>query len=137
MTKTMKRIAIQSCSAIEGPLYAVHFEDSVGHCYDWSFEAYAVEGKRYVLRGYRVEGSVRGEEGFLCPNYQARNEAACFAQCVEDRGSIDPALWDEVPERDTLRELMESWGATEAEREKEEDLAWEAAGQPPHISVRR
>jgi hypothetical protein len=137
MTKTMKRIAIQSCSAIEGPLYAVQFEDSVGHCYDWSFEARAVDGKRYVLRGYRVEGSVRGEEGFLCPNYQARNEAERFAQCVEDRGSIDPALWDEVPERDALRELMESWGATEAKREKEEDLAWEAAGQPPHISVRR
>jgi len=135
--KTMKRIAIQSCSAVEGPLYAVHFEDSIGHCYDWSFEASADDGKRYVLRDYRVEGSVRGEEGFLCPNYQARNEAARFAQRVEDRGSIDPALWDEVPERDALRALMESWGATEAAREKEDDLFWEASGRPAHISVRR
>lgn len=137
MKKTMKRIAISSCAGIEGSLYAVQFEDSVGHCYDWSFEAHAVDGKRYVLRGYRVEGSVRGEEGFLCPNYQARDEASRFAQCVEDRGSIDPALWDVVPERDALRDLMESWGATEAQREKEDDLAWEDLGRPAHGSVRR
>ena len=135
--KTMKRIVIQSCAGIEGPLYAVHFEDSIGHCYDWSFEACGADGKRYVLRGYRVEGAVRGEEGFLCPNYQARNEAELFALRVEDRGSIDPALWDEVPERDALRDLMESWGATEAQCEKEDDLAWEALGRPAHGSVRR
>ena len=135
--KTPKRIAIQSCSAIEGPLYAVHLEDSIGHCYDWSFEAQSVDGKRYVLRGYRVEGAVRGEEGFLCPNYQARSEAQRFALRVEQRGSIDPALWDEVPERDVLRELKESWGATEAEREKEDDLFWESLGRPAHGSVRR
>lgn len=132
-----KRITIQSCSAVEGPLYAVQFEDSIGHCYDWSFEARGVDGKRYVLRGHRVEGAVRGEEGALCPNYQARNEAGLFAQRVEDRGSIDLTLWDEVPEHDALRELMESWGATEAEREKEDDLFWEASGRPAHVSVRR
>lgn len=132
-----KRIVIQSCSAVEGPLYAVQFEDSVGHCYDWSFEACGVDGTRYVLRDHHVEGTVRGEEGFLCPNYQARNEAARFAQCVEDRGSINPALWDVVPERDALRELRESWGAEETEREKEDALFWEASGRPAHISVRR
>ena len=135
--KTTKRIAIQSCSAIEGPLYAVHLEDSIGHCYDWSFEAQSVDGKRYVLRSYRVEGAVRSEEGFLCPNYQARSEAQRFALRVEQRGSIDPTLWDEVPERDVLRELKESWGATEAEREKEDDLFWESLGRPAHGSVRR
>lgn len=132
-----KRIAIQSCSAVEGPLYAVHFEDSIGHCYDWSFEARGVDGKRYVLRGHRVEGCVRNDEGILCPNYQAKNEAGRFALRVEERGSIDLALWDEVPERDALRELMESWGAEEARREKEDDLHWEASGRPVHGSVRR
>ena len=135
--KTTMRIVIQSCVAIEGPLYAVHFEDSIGHCYDWSFEAQSVDGKRYVLRGYRVEGSVRGEEGFLCPNYQAKEQALRFALRVEDRGSIDPALWDEVPDRDVLRELKESWGATEAEREKEDDLFWESLGRSAHGSIRR
>jgi hypothetical protein len=137
--KTMKRkrIAIQFCSAVEGPLYAAQFEDSVGHCYDWSFEVQSVDGKRYILRGYRVEGSVRGEEGFLCPNYQAKGQAQRFAQRVEERGSIDPALWDEVPERDALRALMESWGIDEAQREKEDDLFWEASGRPAHASVRR
>ena len=134
---TTKRIAIQSCTAIEGPLYAVHLEDSIGHCYDWSFEAQSVDGKRYVLRSYRIEGAVRGEEGFLCPNYQARSEAQRFTLRVEQRGSIDPTLWDEVPERDVIRELKESWGATEAEREKEDDLFWESLGRPAHGSVRR
>lgn len=132
-----KRIAIQSCSAVEGPLYAVHFEDAIGHCYDWSFEARGVDGKRYVLRGYRVEGAVRGEEGCLCPNYQARNQAQRFVARVEAWGSINPARWDEVSERDGLRALMDSWGATEAEREKEDDLFWEASGLPAHSSVRR
>lgn len=136
-TNKKTRIAIQSCSAVEGPLYAVQFEDSIGHCYDWSFEARGVDGKRYVLRGHRVEGCVRSEEGFLCPNYQAKDEASRFALRVEERGSIDPALWDEVPERDALRELMESWGAEEAKREKEDTLFWEASGRPPHSSVRR
>jgi len=135
--KTMKRIAIQSCVATEGTLYAVQFEDSIGHCYDWSFEAQSIDGKRYVLRGYRVEGTVRGEEGFLCPNYQAKGEAQRFALRVEERGSIDPTLWDEVPERDALRALMESWGAEEAQREKDDDLFWEASGLPAHASVRR
>ena len=137
MTKTPKRIAIQFCTPVEGPLYAVQFEDSIGHCYDWSFEAHGVDGTRYILRGHRIEGSVRGEEGFLCPNYQARDEASRFAQCVEDRGSIDPAQWDVLPERDGLRELMESWGVTEAQREKADDLFWEASGRPAHVSVRR
>jgi len=133
----MNRIAIQSCVAVEGPLYAVHFEDSIGHCYDWSFEAHGADGTRYVLRGHRIEGAVRGEEGCLCPNYQAKDQAYRFALRVEERGSIDPALWDEVPERDGLRALMESWGATEAEREKEDALFWEASGRPAHTSVRR
>lgn len=133
----MKRIAIQSCVAIEGPLYAVQFEDSIGHCYDWSFEVRTVDGKCYVLRGYRVEGSVRGEEGFLCPNYRAREEAERFAQRVADRGSIDPALWDGVPAHDPLRELMASWGSEEAHREKEDDLFWEASGRPAYVTVRR
>jgi hypothetical protein len=137
MKKTMKRLAIQTCTPVEGPLYAVQFEDSVGHCYDWSFEARSVDGKRYVLRDHHVEGTVRGEEGFLCPNYQARGQAERFAQRVEDRGSIDPTLWDEVPDRDALRELMESWGAEDTEREKEDALFWEASGRPAHISVRR
>jgi hypothetical protein len=137
MKKTPKRIAIQTCTPVEGSLYAVQFEDSIGYCYDWSFEARAVDGKRYVLHGHRVEGAVRGEEGFLCPNYQARGQAERFAQRVEDRGSIDPALWDEVPERDALRELEESWGAEEAAREKEDTLFWEATGMPAHLSVRR
>jgi hypothetical protein len=132
-----KRIAIQSCVATEGPLYAVHFEDSIGHCYDWFFEAGGADGKRYALRGHRIEGAVRGEEGCLCPNYQARDQAQRFANHVEARGSIDPALWDEVPERDALHDLMESWGAEEAQREKEDDLFWEASGQPAHVSVRR
>lgn len=135
MKKTPNRIAIQTCTPVEGPLYAVHFEDSIGHCYDWSFEACAVDGKRYVLRGYHVEGAVRGEEGFLCPNHRARGQAESLALRVEERGSIDPTLWDEVPERDALRELEESWG--DAAREKEDVLAWEAAGRPPHTSVRR
>lgn len=133
----MKRIAIQSCAAVEGPLYAVHFEDSIGHCYDWSFKAHAVDGKRYVLRDHRVEGCVRSDEGFLCPNYQAKDQAACFALRVEARGSIDPALWDEVPDRDALRELKEAWGAEEAAREKEDALFWEASGRPAHTSTRR
>lgn len=137
MTKTHKRIAIQSCTAVEGPLYAVHFEDSIGHCYDWSFETRDVDGKRYVLRGHRIEGAVRNEEGFLCPNYQAKEQALRFALRVEERGSIDPTLWDEVPTRDSLRALMESWGAEEARREKEDDLHWEASGRPEHWSVRR
>ena len=136
MTNNKARIAIQSCSAVEGPLYAVQFEDSIGHCYDWAFEARDVDGKRYVLRGYHVEGAVRGEEGFLCPNYQAKNEAGSFALRVEERGSIDPALWDEVPDRDSLRDLMESWGVTEAQREKEDDLFWEASGRPAYTSRR-
>lgn len=136
-TTTNKRIAIQSCSATEGPLYAVQFEDSIGHCYDWSFEARGVDGKRYVLRDHRIEGAVRGEEGCLCPNYQAKDQAWRFVERVEARGSIDPALWDEVPERDTRRELMESWGVEETQREKEDDLHWEASGRPAHLSVRR
>ncbi len=131
-----KRIAIQSCTPVEGPLYAVQFEDSVGHCYDWSFEASDADGKRYILRGYRVEGTVRGEEGCLCPNYQARSQAARFAQRVEERGSIDPALWDKLPARDSLRELMTSWGVEEAAREKEDDLYWEASGRPAYTSRR-
>lgn len=135
--KTMKRIAIQSCVAVEGPLYAVQFEDSIGHCYDWSFEAQDTNGKRYVLRGYRVEGTVRCDEGFLCPNYQARGQAARFALRVEERGSIDPALWDEMSDRDGLHDLMESWGVEEARREKEDALFWEASGRPAHGSVRR
>lgn len=135
--KTMKRIAIESCAAVEGALYAVAFEDSIGHCYDWSFEARGADGKRYVLRGYRIEGAVRNEEGFLCPDYQARSQAARFAQRVEDRGSIDPALWDEVSDRDGLCDLMESWSMEEARREKEDDLFWEASGRPAHVSVRR
>lgn len=135
--ETMKRIAIRSCAAIEGPLYAVEFEDSVGTCYDWSFEAIGIDDKRYVLRGYRVEGCVRNEEGFLSPNYRARDRAARFAETITKRGSIDPGLWDEVPERDALRELKESWGAEEAAREKEEDLSWEALGRPAYRSVRR
>jgi hypothetical protein len=135
--KTTKRVAIQACAAVEGPLYAVHFEDSIGHCYDWSFEARGTDGKRYVLRGHRVEGCVRNEEGILCPNYQARGQAQRFAAHVEQRGSIDPTLWDEVPERDGLRELMESWGAEEARREKEDDLFWEATGRPTYMTVRR
>lgn len=134
---TTKRIAIQSCAAVEGPLYAVQFEDSVGYCYDWSFEARGVDGKRYVPRGYRVEGAVRGEEGCLCPNYQAKDQAYRLVGRVEARGSIDPALWDEVPERDALRDLMESWGAGEAQREKEDDLFWEASGRPAYVTVRR
>jgi hypothetical protein len=134
MKKTLKRIAIQSCSAVEGPLYAVQFEDSVGYCYDWSFEAHAVDGKRYVLRGHRVEGAVRGEEGFLCPNYQAKDQAHRFALRVETRSTIDPALWDEVPARNAVRELMESWGDEEAQREKEDDLFWEASGRPAYSS---
>lgn len=133
----MKRIAIESCVAVEGPLYAVQLEDSIGYCYDWSFEAHGTDGKRYVLRGYRVEGAVRGEEGCLCPNYQAKTQAARFVECVEARGSIDPALWDEVPDRDGLRDLMESWGAEEARREKEDDLFWEGSGRPAYWSVRR
>lgn len=137
MKKTLKRIAIQSCMPIEGPLYAVQFEDSIGHCYDWSFEAYTSDGKLYVLRFYRVEGSVRGEEGFLCPNYQARGTAACFAQRVEDHGSIDPALWDETPARDTRRELMESWSVTEAQCARVDEIVWEASGRPAHSAVRR
>jgi hypothetical protein len=137
MKKTLQRITIQSCLPVEGPLYAVQFEDSIGHCYDWSFEANTAEGKRYVLRGYRVEGAVRGEEGFLCPNYQAREEASRFAQRIEDHGSIDPALWDEVSAHGALHELMESWGVTEAQREKADDLAWEASGRPAHSSMRR
>lgn len=137
MKKTPKRIAIQTCTPVEGPLYAVQFEDAVGHCYDWSFEARSVDGTRYVLRGHRVEGAVRGEEGALCPNYQAKGQAERFAQHVEERGSIDPSLWDAVPDRDGLRDLMESWGATEAQREKDDDLAWEAAGRPAHVTVRR
>jgi hypothetical protein len=137
MTKTMKRLAIQSCSAVEGPLYAVHFEDSVGTCYDWSFEARGVDGKRYVLRDHRVEGAIRGEEGFLCPNYQARDQAARFTLRVEERGSIDPALWDEMPERDALRELMDSWGVEEAQREKDDALFWEASGRSAYSSSRR
>jgi len=131
------RIAIQSCSAVEGPLYAVQFEDSVGYCYDWSFEVRGTDGKRYVLRGHRIEGAVRCDEGFFCPNHQARGQAERFAQRVEARGSINLALWDEVPDRDTLRELMDSWGAEEAEREKEDVLFWEASGRPAHTSVRR
>ncbi len=137
MTNNEARIAIQSCAAVEGPLYAVQFEDSVGHCYDWSFEACGVDGRRYVLRGHRVEGAVRNEEDLLCPNYQAKDQARRFVLRVEARGSIDPALWDEVPGRDSLRELMESWGATEAAREKEDDLFWEASGWPAYLSVRR
>lgn len=132
-----KRIAILSCSAVEGLLYAVQFEDSIGHCYDWSFEAHAANGKRYVLRDYCVEGTVRGEEGFLCPNYQARNQAQRFVERVERRGSIDPTLWDEVPERDVMVELAESWGDEESEREKEDALFWEASGRPAYSSVRR
>ena len=132
-----KRIAIQSCVAMEGPLYAVHFEDSVGTCYDWSFEARGADGKRYVLRGYRIEGCVRAEEGFLCPNYRAGDQARRFVERVEARGSIDPALWDEVSDRDALRELKASWGAEEAAREKEDDLFWEASGRPAYGSVRR
>lgn len=133
----MKRIAIQACTAVEGPLYAVQFEDSIGHCYDWSFEVRGVNGKRYMLRGYRVEGCVRNDEGILCPNYQARGQAERFVDRVEARGSIDPSLWDEVPDRDALRELMESWGAEEAGREKEDDLFWQASGRPAHVTVRR
>lgn len=34
MTKTMKLLAIQSCTSLEGPRYAVQFEDSIGHCCD-------------------------------------------------------------------------------------------------------
>lgn len=90
-----------------------------------------------MLRGYRVEGCVRDEEGFLCPNYQARERVLRFADRVEARGSIDPALWDEVPDRDTLRELTISWGAEEAQREKEDALLWEASGRPAYGSVRR
>ena len=132
------RIAIQSCTAVEGPLYAVEFEDSVGYCYDWSFEARGVDGKRYVLRTYHVEGTVRDdEEGFLCPNYQAKGQALRFVACVEDRGTIDPTLWDEVPDRDALRELKESWGVEETEREKEDALFWEASGRPAYVSRRR
>ena len=133
----MKRIPIASCSAVEGPLYAVEFEDSVGTCYDWSFEARSVDGRRYALRTYRVEGCVRNEEGYLQPNYRARDQAARFVERVEARESIDPALWDEVPDRDALRELMDSWGAEEARREKEDDLHWEASGRPAYGSVRR
>src|SRR5947209_3045151 len=97
MTNSKKaRIAIQSCSAIEGPLYAVQFEDSVGCCYDWSFEARSIDGKRYALRTYLVEGCIRNEEGYLSPNYRAGVQAARFVERVEARGSIDPALWDEV-----------------------------------------
>ena len=137
-TNNAKWIPIESCTAVEGTLYAVHFEDSIGQCYDWSFEACGVDGKRYVLRGYCVEGTVRDEEeGFLCPNYQAQGQAQSFALRVEDRGSIDPTLWDAVPDRDALRELMDSWGASEAEREKEDDLFWEASGRPAYVSVRR
>jgi hypothetical protein len=131
------RIPIASCIAVEGPLYAVQLEDSVGHCYDWSFEARGVDGTRYVLRDHRVEGTVRGEEGFLCPNYQARSQAQRLVDRVEARGSIDPALWDVVTDRDSLRELMDSWGVVEAAREKEDDLSWEASGRPAHGSVRR
>jgi hypothetical protein len=133
----MKRTPIESCTPVEGPLYAVEFEDSVGTCYDWTFEARGVDGKRYVLRTYRVEGCVRGEEGFLCPNYQARTTAARFAERVTNRGSIDPALWEEVPERDGLRALMASWGAEEAAAEKEDALFWEASGRPAYTAVRR
>lgn len=131
------RIAIQSCVAIEGPLYAVHFEDSIGHCYDWSFEAHGVDGKRYVLRGHRIEGTVRADEGFLCPNYQARDQALCFADRIETRGTIDPTLWDVVTDHDGLHDLMESWGATEAAHEKEDALFWEASGRPTYVMVRR
>jgi hypothetical protein len=131
---TTKRIPIESCVGVEGPLYAVQFEDSIGYCYDWSFEARGADGKCYVLRDYRVEGAVRGEEGFLCPNYQAKSQALRFVARVEDRGSIDPALWDEVPDRDSLRA---SWSAEEARREKEDDLFWEASGRPAHATVRR
>ncbi len=133
----MKRISIATCSAVEGPLYAVEFEDSIGTCYDWSFEARGVDGKRYVLRTYRVEGCVRNGEGYLQPNYRAKDQAARFAARVEARGSIDPTLWDETPDRDALRELMDSWGADEARREKEDDLFWEASGRPAYGSVRR
>jgi len=136
-TNNESRIAIQSCAAIEGPLYAVQFEDSIGCCYDWSFEAIGVDGKRYVLRTYRVEGCIRAEEGFLCPNYRAEDQARRFVDRVERRGSIDPALWDQVPDRDALRELKESWGVEEAAREKEDDLLWEASGRPAYGSVRR
>lgn len=137
-TNKTPRILIQSCTAVEGPLYAVQLEDSIGHCYDWSFEARSVDGTRYVLRDYCVEGTVRDEEeGCLCPNYQARSQAQRFVDCVEALGSIDPAQWDVVPDRDALRELMDSWGATEAQREKDDDLFWEASGRPAHISVRR
>ncbi len=132
-----KRIAIQECAAVEGPLYAVQFEDSVGYCYDWSFEALSVNGKRYVLHGYRVEGCVLNENGSLSPSYSARDRAAHFADRVRVRGSIDPALWAEVPDRDSLRELMESWGAEEAQREKEDALFWEASDRPAYWSVRR
>ena len=133
----MKRISIASCTPVEGPLYAVHFEDSVGTCYDWSFEARGLDGTRYVLRTYRIEGCVRSEEGFLCPNRRARNEAASFAARVESRGSIDPALWDAAPDRDALTDLKESWSPEEAYREKEDDLFWEASGRPAYTSVRR
>jgi hypothetical protein len=136
-TKEAPRITIESCTPIEGPLYAVQLEDSIGHCYDWSFEARGVDGKRYVLRDHHVEGTVRGEEGCLCPNYQARSQALHFADRVEARGSIDPALWDVVPDHDALRELREAWGAEEAQREKDDTLFWEASGRPAHVSVRR
>lgn len=131
------RITIQACSAIEGPLYAVQLEDSIGYCYDWSFEATVDDGTHYVLRTHRVEGTVRDDDGYLCPNHQARTQALRFAACVEARGSIDPTLWDVMPDRDVLRALMDSWGVEEAQREKDDILFWEASGCPAQISVRR
>lgn len=125
-----KRIAIEFASAVQGPLYAVEFEDEVGYCYDWSFYANGRDGKRYRLRGHRVEGAVRNEEGFLCANRQARSQAERLVEKIEARGSIDPALWDVVPEYTAPEQQT-------YEEEKADALLWEATGRPAYSSIRR
>jgi len=114
---TTKRIAIQFCSPVAGDLYRVFGEDGELHVYAWTFHATCADGRTYVHNTHSVRGAVADPEGFMVANYAHRQESEAFALRVNERGSIDPALWTEI----TIQpyDLAAQWAADAAREDLE------------------
>jgi hypothetical protein len=118
-------IVVGSLTAGEGPLYPVHCEDEVAHCFDCWITVEA-GGKTYMM-AQAVRGFATDPEGFSHPNRNYRNQLDALLAQIEAVGSINPALWTETAPDWEARQLA-AYRTDDTRDENDERAAW---GLPP------
>lgn len=128
MANTTERVTVVDAYPQDGDVYALREAECPGETTSDTYViAVDADGNRYLHRAFKVRGWYRShEEGWqaVTPRWAAERDADAFIAKVLAQGSIDPALWQKLPEQ--VSPAPTYWD--EDERNAGRHLGYAAAG---------